>query len=84
MKAIFSVALLMCLLGVFYVQAQEIRCPIPREGDDIIFIPHPTNCNHYFVCDYGRPIVMKCPEDLHFNPEKQVCDFPFKAGCTAQ
>ncbi|XP_018399323.1 PREDICTED: peritrophin-1-like [Cyphomyrmex costatus] len=81
MKTIYSVALLMCLLGVFYAQAQEIRCPAPKEGEDIVLIPHPTNCNHYFVCDYGRPIVMKCPEGLHFNPEVQVCDYPFNVEC---
>ncbi|XP_011878709.1 PREDICTED: peritrophin-1-like [Vollenhovia emeryi] len=86
MKAIFLVALLVCLLSVFYVQAQnEVRCPsrVPGEDEEAILIPHPTNCKHYFVCDYGRAIVMKCPDDLHFNPIKKVCDFPWQAGCAA-
>ncbi|XP_011687704.1 PREDICTED: peritrophin-1-like [Wasmannia auropunctata] len=83
MKAIYSVALLVCLLGAFYAQAEEVQCPNrgPKPGEDAILIPHPTNCHHYFVCDYGRAIVMKCPDDLHFNPIEKVCDFPWKAGC---
>ncbi|EZA56553.1 peritrophin-1 [Ooceraea biroi] len=85
MKAVLSIALLVCLMAVFHCQAQEVTCPdeAPREGDEAILFPHPTNCNHYFVCDFGRPIVMKCPDDLHFNPDKKVCDFPWQAGCTA-
>ncbi|KAL6262723.1 hypothetical protein P5V15_005515 [Pogonomyrmex californicus] len=85
MKAIVSITLLVCLLGVFYAQAQEVRCPNrgPKDGEKAILIPHPTNCRHYFVCDYGRAIVMKCPDDLHFNPKDKVCDYPWQAGCTA-
>ncbi|KAM0730553.1 Peritrophin-1 [Formica fusca] len=85
MKAVLFIALVVCLVSVFYAQAQEVKCPNrgPREGEEAILIPHPTNCRHYFVCDYGRPIVMECPDDLHFNPIKKVCDFLWEAGCTA-
>ncbi|GAB1860063.1 Chitin-binding type-2 domain-containing protein [Camponotus japonicus] len=85
MKAILSIALVVCLVSMFYTQAQEIECPNrpPKEGEDAILIPDPTNCKHYFVCDYGRLILMECPGDMHFNPIEKICDFSWKAGCTA-
>jgi len=67
---------------ISYAQTQEeITCPDTDTGGTAVIIPHPTNCRHYFVCDYGRAIVMECPPGLHFNPEKKVCDFPATAGC---
>ncbi|XP_029179219.1 peritrophin-1-like [Nylanderia fulva] len=85
MKAILFLALLVCLLSVFYAQAEEVECPNrgPKDGEEAILIPHPTNCKHYFVCDYGRAVVMECPDGLHFNPVELVCDFPWHAGCTS-
>lgn len=74
---------MVCMVAfTFYAQAEEVECPEDSgEGDEAILIPHPTNCKHYFVCDHGRAIVMKCPEGLHFNPVEKVCDFPATAGC---
>nr|XP_012230502.1 PREDICTED: peritrophin-1-like [Linepithema humile] len=86
MKATLYLALVVCLVATFYAQAQEVTCPEDSDDDEkeAIIIPHPSNCKHYFVCDHGRAIVMECPEGLHFNPDKKVCDFPASAGCKAE
>lgn len=35
----------------------------------------------FYKCDWGMPILFECPEELHFNPVLQVCDWPWQAGC---
>ncbi|XP_032672410.1 peritrophin-1-like [Odontomachus brunneus] len=85
MKAILSVALLMCLAMVYsYTEANfELDCPIPNK-ENATLLPHPTNCNSYFVCETGEPIPMTCPKGLHFNPKLSVCDWPWRAHCKAR
>lgn len=74
-------------MAAFHAQADdEVKCPPgkPKPGDEAVLIPHPTNCKLYYAYDNGIPILMKCPKDLHFNPEEKVCDFPWSAGCEAE
>lgn len=35
----------------------------------------------FYKCDWGVPMLFECPEELHFNPVHQVCDWPWQAGC---
>ncbi|XP_029167384.1 peritrophin-1-like [Nylanderia fulva] len=46
-----------------------------------VLLPHSTNCSLFYKCDWGVPMLFECPEDLHFNPVHQVCDWPWQAGC---
>jgi len=43
-------------------------------------IPYPGDCFRYIVC-IGGGVPMVCPDGLHFNPVKEVCDWPESAGC---
>ncbi|GIX70877.1 putative chitinase 3 [Caerostris extrusa] len=45
------------------------------------FLPHALLCQHYIDCSVILRFTEKCPQGLHFNPTKRVCDFPEMAGC---
>lgn len=56
------------------------ECPA-ENGNFVTFLQHVTDCNKYYVCDHGQPILMSCAPGLHFNIELGVCDWPEDAGC---
>ncbi|GFY64134.1 putative chitinase 3 [Trichonephila inaurata madagascariensis] len=39
------------------------------------------NCSNFIQCSNWVPYLQHCPEGLHFNFEKQVCDYPCDAKC---
>lgn len=45
------------------------------------FASHPLDCNKYYLCDNGRPIVQSCPPGLHWNNDQRNCDWPHSAKC---
>ncbi|XP_037904523.1 mucin-5B-like, partial [Hermetia illucens] len=45
------------------------------------FIPHPSDCSKFFMCQFGRSHETKCPVGLHFNIESSKCDYPALAKC---
>ena len=67
----------------FYDTCPNVSCPfiVP---EFVLLLPHPESCSSYCICDWGVPISMKCPHDLHFNPTLMVCDWPANAGCTVE
>lgn len=40
------------------------------------------NCSQFCQCSNGIPYLYDCPSGLHFNPSLNVCDWPYRAGCT--
>ncbi|XP_035213229.1 peritrophin-1-like [Stegodyphus dumicola] len=58
-------------------------CPCPS-GAFAVHLPHPTDCTMYYICDHCFAYLRKCPDDLHFNPGLEVCDFPYRANCKAR
>ncbi|XP_077284872.1 uncharacterized protein LOC143910322 [Arctopsyche grandis] len=44
----------------------------------------PTSCQHFYICSHGVPYRQECLGNLHFNPNKKVCDFPEVAGCRTE
>ncbi|CAH1111373.1 unnamed protein product [Psylliodes chrysocephalus] len=62
------------------VQA-DIKCPaIDPEFPVFTGLP---DCTKYCKCSNGTPYLFNCPANLHFNPEKNVCDWPEDAGCAS-
>ncbi|XP_034943439.1 uncharacterized protein [Chelonus insularis] len=53
-------------------------CPLMNSRTETVHLPH-TNCQKFCKCNWGTPVVMDCPDNLHFNPTLQVCDWPFQA-----
>ncbi len=57
------------------------ECPAVDPLDHTVLLPNPEDCSSYFSCSNGVPILMPCPDGLHFNDELDVCDWPQHAGC---
>lgn len=46
-----------------------------------VCLPNSSDCGTYFSCADGIPILMYCPDGLHWNAKLDVCDWPQDAGC---
>ncbi|ENN70443.1 hypothetical protein YQE_12947, partial [Dendroctonus ponderosae] len=46
-------------------------------GND--FLPVPSNCNHYYLCNQGFYTLQSCPSGLYWN--KGHCDWPENTPC---
>jgi len=45
------------------------------------FYPSPVSCRFYFVCVGGTGFQLECQEELIFNPNQNVCDWPANYDC---
>lgn len=45
------------------------------------FASYPFDCNKYYLCDNGRPLLQSCPNGLHWNNDQKNCDWPNNAKC---
>lgn len=59
---------------------REIECPEDTEND-IIFIPHPEECQFYFICLDGVSILARCARNLLFDYQMEKCFFADSAVC---
>ncbi|XP_050562071.1 chondroitin proteoglycan 2-like [Spodoptera frugiperda] len=64
------------LLCIAAAQASPI-CTIDMVG---VMLPHPK-CDHFYTCFFGSTAEQYCGDGLLFNPELQVCDWPFNVDC---
>ncbi|KAF5286748.1 hypothetical protein FQA39_LY04171 [Lamprigera yunnana] len=81
-----KLVLLLLLSGVFVASLETIgrlypNCPFPDPGGESIYFPHETDCSLYYQCSNGEPILLECPGDLVFNPDKNVCDKRENTNC---
>lgn len=56
------------------------ECPESNSPNYTVIIPH-TNCSYFCKCKWGKPVVIKCPESLHFNNQTKTCDSVENAHC---
>ncbi|RLU27381.1 hypothetical protein DMN91_001185 [Ooceraea biroi] len=69
-----------------------IICPFPERNwwNTTTNLPHETDCTKFYKCFLGKPILQDCPlafkndpiSRLHYNRFEQVCDWPWRAGCS--
>lgn len=52
-----------------------------RGNDELHTVPHPFDCNHYYLCISGLPIPRRCAPNLEFNAEESQCMEPEDAHC---
>nr|AFD28281.1 chitin-binding protein [Holotrichia oblita] len=52
-------------------------CP----DSDSLYIPDKIDCSKYYVCIYGKPVESTCPEGLHYDGTRWICDYPEKVTC---
>ncbi|XP_035903437.1 peritrophin-44-like [Anopheles stephensi] len=45
------------------------------------FLPDTKGCHYYTACVNRIAAPLVCPSGYHFNFDKQLCDYPSKAGC---
>jgi hypothetical protein len=64
-----------------YSGAPAGKCPEVDPLDHTVILANINDCSSYFMCSDGVPILQKCPEGLHFNPNLNVCEWPADAGC---
>lgn len=61
------------------------NCKLCNESVVGTLVPIEGDCTKYCVCQYydhqGKNKVVLCPDELYFNPTKQVCDWSFDSGC---
>ncbi|XP_044261534.1 probable chitinase 10 isoform X2 [Tribolium madens] len=60
---------------------RDPECPWPDPLNYTVHLPHETDCTKFYKCDHGKKVEFDCPNDLHFNPDLEVCDWPENAGC---
>ncbi|XP_076269041.1 uncharacterized protein LOC143201702 isoform X2 [Rhynchophorus ferrugineus] len=56
------------------------QCPA-EDGQYPVYIPL-ADCTKFCQCSNGRAYQHDCQPNQHFNPVKNVCDYPEDAGCT--
>ncbi|RZB39151.1 peritrophic matrix protein 2-C [Asbolus verrucosus] len=75
---IWSLFFVLLVFSTLSVQG-ELKCPAV-DGADPVYIPH-EDCTKFYECFNGVPILLECPDGMYFNPSKNVCDWPWRAGC---
>ncbi|EDW70965.1 uncharacterized protein Dvir_GJ11255, isoform A [Drosophila virilis] len=48
------------------------------------YIRDPKSCSKFYVCANGGSISRKCPGNLYFDIEKNICNFPSLVDCSKQ
>ncbi|XP_018337851.1 PREDICTED: uncharacterized protein LOC108745930 [Trachymyrmex septentrionalis] len=91
MKGTYLVAILVVTLGIALngsLADIPTECPETNPQNETVFIPHESDCTKFYSCHMGvKGKPLDCPfmdengNKLHFNPELQVCDWPWSAGC---
>jgi hypothetical protein len=61
-------------------QPREPKCP--PSNDELILLPHPTECNAFYLCVWGTPVLLYCPNGLFFNDMSKVCDRQQNVDCS--
>ncbi|TGZ46230.1 Peritrophin-1 [Temnothorax longispinosus] len=56
-------------------------CPISDSVDKTILLPYAGDCTKYCTCSNGRPLIMLCPDNLHFDAKNSVCNWKWAAKC---
>lgn len=65
---------------VYYRNYREIGCPEFNQHTTV-HRPHPVYCNKYLTCLSKSVLLQSCPSNLHWNIEKNMCDYPEEAKC---
>ncbi len=77
MKMRLMFAAIFAVSGAVFLSA----APDCGKGSDGKLFPNPDDCSTFYQCRDGGAILQECPEDLHFNPRLETCDWAWAAGC---
>ncbi|CAF4782557.1 unnamed protein product [Pieris macdunnoughi] len=55
--------------------------PKPLCNKEFEAFKNSDNCKEFFICVHKLPMKFQCPEDLAYNEELGVCDYPANVHC---
>jgi len=60
------------------------KCPDVYDGTEV-YLRSKSNCEEYFHCVHGTPVLMQCPDGLYWDQSKEICNWPDQVSppCTA-
>ncbi|XP_028173148.1 putative uncharacterized protein DDB_G0282133 isoform X3 [Ostrinia furnacalis] len=50
------------------------------EKADGVLVAH-EECDKFYTCGNGKPVTLRCPANLFFNPSADQCDWPSNVNC---
>ncbi|XP_055612076.1 peritrophin-1-like [Uranotaenia lowii] len=74
-------SLLLVAVLIQFASGIDPRCP--AQDNPPFHMEHPTDCTKFLKCHAGEPVVLDCPSGLHWNNDRQYCDWPELAGCSS-
>ena len=71
-------------VGIIHIKASYSHDPVcpPDDGETVVLIADPNNCQRFFECQNGMPVPMCCPAGLYYCSEKQTCAWIWDEECT--
>ena len=66
------------LLDLLQFAAHSNECVGRPNASNIV---DPTSCNHFIMCTNTRTVRKRCPDNLLYDPENDVCEFADKVEC---
>lgn len=59
------------------------ECPTDQETDwSIELLLRHDDCDKFYKCTFGQPVVHQCPANLWFNLESWLCDWRENVDCS--
>ncbi|KAF9411309.1 hypothetical protein HW555_009874 [Spodoptera exigua] len=49
-------------------------------GLEDVLVAH-ENCDKFYKCANGKPVVYQCPDNLLYDPVAERCEWPYKVNC---
>ncbi|XP_003739452.1 chondroitin proteoglycan 2 [Galendromus occidentalis] len=57
-------------------------CPVRDDAKgNATIVPDPFNCTTFYICSNGVSHHIQCPDNLQFNTNLRVCDWPEEVQC---
>uniref|UniRef100_A0A6M2DWS2 Putative peritrophic membrane protein 4 holotrichia oblita n=1 Tax=Xenopsylla cheopis TaxID=163159 RepID=A0A6M2DWS2_XENCH len=80
MTALIYTTIVSLMLGQASVNALSLQCPQQDSVVDVLYA-NPDDCNSYYQCLNGSPVLLSCPNGLQWNDDVKLCDYPLSEGC---
>ena len=72
--------LLLPTIEAFSSDENNTIAAICQEDGSSQYAADPYDCNKYFQCSNGEPILKNCDEGLVWDPNSNICSYPWPIG----
>ncbi|KAF0504578.1 chondroitin proteoglycan 2-like isoform X2 [Gigaspora margarita] len=70
------------MMQLYNIFVFGFTCPYENnENNPNGLYANPDDCSTFYQCSNGEPYLLSCPDDLQWNQERLVCDYPENVGC---